>query len=121
MMYGLDSTGAIAGNIFTRDCRTTEGVQKSLLLPTFSRDKASSKKVVMGNEAVTSTGLELANVILDAYKIETDNALATIQEAIAYMSNPENEGFYFRAIEYALTRDAGLKLSDNSLEMLSED
>lgn len=33
MMYELDSHGGIAGNIYTRDCLTAEGVAKSLLLP----------------------------------------------------------------------------------------
>jgi hypothetical protein len=33
MMYELDSHSGIAGNIYTRDCLTSKGVAKSLLLP----------------------------------------------------------------------------------------
>jgi hypothetical protein len=121
MMFGLDSTGAIAGNIFTRDCKTAEGIQKSLLLPTFSKEIGQTKKIATGQEAIElgSTGIELTQLLFDAYSIEKERPATSLLEVLNDLTAVENEGFYFRTIEHILTRQDKIKLSDSSLSTLS--
>lgn len=123
MMFGLDSTGAIAGNIFTRDCKTVEGIQKSLLLPTFSKEIGQTKKIATGQEAIElgSTGIELTQLLFDTYNIEKERPATSLLEVLNDLAAAENEGFYFRTIEYILTRQDKIKLSDSSLSTLSPD